>query len=343
MIEDIAPFFWNWTFFGIWKVICYISRKTFWVNLFSEFFQICIGHWAKTVSAFWLECLEKCCHHCILRVQINTCRKKFWGKSFSSLPDIEKKCFSLSLTMFWRGCHYCILRLQRIILKIFVKKLFVSQFLTMSKKRWCFCWKIFGQTIIPRSACPGESFEEQQFFKKKLFFFRHQISSEMFSVFCRNFLGRPAKTVIRLSKGTIWEKYIFHEKSMYFSFNFGKTLKKVQPCGSIFSMGFQEEHATYTKKTFWSNFSWECFRKLPSLSRRDIFRTLANKYFYRFVKNAAYLSTSPFGWLLSSLGKRPLLLNQFRLAISEFVSGLLRISFQLDFSELRSTYTDEHL
>ena len=216
MIEDIAPFFWNWTFFGIWKIICYISRKTLWVNLFSEFFQICIGHWAKTVSAFWLECLEKCCHHCFLRVQINTCRKKFWGKSFSSLPDIEKKCFSLSLTMFRRGCHYCILPLQRIILKIFVKKLFVSQFLTMSKKRWCFCWKIFGQTIIPPSACHGESFEEQQFFKKKLFFFRHQISSEIFSVFCRNFLGRPAKTVIHLSKGTIWEKFFSWEKYVLF-------------------------------------------------------------------------------------------------------------------------------
>ena len=209
MIEDIAPFLWNWTFFGIWKFVCYISRKTLCMNRFSEFFQICIGHWAKSVSAFWLECLEKCCHHCILRVQINTCRKKFWGKSFSSLPDIEKKCFSLSLTMFWRGCQYCILRLQRIILKTFCfgkKSCFGNQIRTMSKKRWCFCWKNFGQRIIPPSACPGESFEEQQFFKKKLFSFRRQISSEIFSVFCRNFFGGPAKTVIHLSKGTIWEK-----------------------------------------------------------------------------------------------------------------------------------------
>ena len=211
----------------------------------------------------------------------------------------------------------------------------------MSKKVWGFFQNVFSGRI-KTSACPEENFEGQQFFEN-IFFSRHQPSSETFSVFCRNFFSEPAKTAIHLSKGIIWEKYFPWKKVCTFLFIFGKSVKKFRPCGTIFPMGFQEEHATYTKKTFWSNFSWECFRKLPSLSRRDIFRTLANKYFYRFVKNAPYLSTSPFGWLLSSLGKRPLLLNQFRVSISEFVSGLLPISFQLDFSELRSTYTDEHL
>ena len=115
-------------------------------------------------------------------------------------------------------------------------------------------------------------------FRKENSFSRHQISSEFFSVFCQNFFGGPAKTVIHLSKGTIWEKYFPWKKYVFFSFNFGKTVKKVQPCGTIFSMGFQGEHATYPKKIFWSNFSWECFRKLPSLSRLDIFWPLAEKF-----------------------------------------------------------------
>ena len=78
----MRPFSGIGIFFGISKIVCYISRKTLWVIIFSEFFQICIGHWTKTLSAFWLESLEKYCHHCILRVQMNICRKKFWGKSF---------------------------------------------------------------------------------------------------------------------------------------------------------------------------------------------------------------------------------------------------------------------
>ena len=179
------------------------------------------------------------------------------------------------------------------------------------------------------------------FQKEIIFFSSSDIEWNIFRILSKLF-RRACKNCNSFVQRNNLRKITSLKKVCTFLFIFGKSVKKFRPCGTVFPMGFQGEHATYTKKTFWSNFSLECFRKLPSLSRRDIFRPLANKYFYRFVINAPYLSTSPFGWLLSSLGKRPLFLNQFRTSISEIVSGLLPTNFQLDFSELRSTFTEDH-
>ena len=78
----------------------------------------------------------------------------------------------------------------------------------------------FTKTISARVSylllrVPGKVLGNNSFSKRK-YFSRHQISSEIFSVFCRNFFGGPAKTVIHLSKGTIWEKYFSWEKYVLF-------------------------------------------------------------------------------------------------------------------------------
>ena len=109
-------------------------------KLFSDFFEICIGIWAESVSAFWLEPLERVVTTVFYVSRWTFGEKIFGPKFFSSLSDIEKKSSSLPSKLFWRGCQYCFLPLQRIILKIFVKKsCFVNQFRTMSKKGWGFC------------------------------------------------------------------------------------------------------------------------------------------------------------------------------------------------------------
>ena len=130
---------------------------------------------------------------------------------------------------------------------------------------------------------------------------------------------------------------------MYFFIHFRNISQKLPALWHNFSHGISRRACYLYKKDILIKFFMGMFSQVTVIEPARHFSNFGKKIFCRFVINAPYLSTSPFGWLLSSLGKRPLLRNQFRVSISEFVSGLLPISFQLDFSELRSTYTEDHL
>ena len=87
-------------------------------------------------------------------------------------------------------------------------------------------------------------------FRKENTFSRHQISSEIFSVFCQNFFGGPAKTVIHLSKGTIWEKYFPWKKYVLFHSISEKQSKKFSLVAQIFQCDFKESMLPIQKRHF---------------------------------------------------------------------------------------------
>ena len=132
---------------------------------------------------------------------------------------------------------------------------------------------------------------------------------------------------------------------MYFFIHFRKISQKNSGLvAHFFQWDFKESMLTIRKETFWyfdQVFHGNVFASYCHWAGETFF-DLWRKNFCRIVKTASYVSRLPFGWLFEFSGKKSLFLNQFQTSISEIVSGLLSISFQLDFSELRSTYTKEH-
>ena len=127
--------------------------------------------------AFLARIFGEGCHNCNLPVQMNIRRKIIWWKKFFIFVWHWEKKFQLFVKMFQWGCQNWILRVQRIILKKFCENsVFFNLFWTLSEKHWAFYLKNSTGRIETSSACPEEPFEEQQLFKKEIFFvIGHQV------------------------------------------------------------------------------------------------------------------------------------------------------------------------
>ena len=145
-----------------------------------------------------------------------------------------------------------------------------------------------------------------------------------------------------MSKGTIWEKNFPWKKHVLFHSISEKHSKKFSLVAQFFQWDFKENMLPIQKRHFGQIFHGNVFASYRHWAGETFF-DLWQKNFLQVCNKCTLFVHIAIWMVLSSLGKRPLFLNQFRTSISEFVSGLLPKSFQLDFSELRSSYTEEHL
>ena len=167
---------------------------------------------------------------------------------------------------------------------------------------------------VPRKVIENNSIS------KRKDFFRHQTSSEKFSVFYRNFFDGPAKTAIHLSKGKIWEYYFPWKKYVLF-YSFSENQSKTSGLmAKFFQWDFKESMLPIQKKTFWyfdHVFHGNVFASYCHWAGETFFN-LWQKNFCRIVKTAPYVSRLPFGWLFEFSGKKTLFVNQFQKMFPDF-------------------------
>ena len=148
---------------------------------------------------------------------------------------------------------------------------------------------------------PGNVLGNNSFSKRKKFFSSSDIEWSFFRLLWKLF-GGPAKTVIHLSKGTIWEKYFPWKKHVFF-IQFRKNTQKSSALWLNFFNGISRRACYLSKKDILIKFFMGMFSQVTVIEPARHFLTSVKKIFCRFVINAPYLSTSPFGWFWVLLEK----------------------------------------
>ena len=312
--------------------------RFFW-NLYRNLGGICVGFLVRT--------FREGCHNCFLRVQVNIWRKKFWAKVFfifvwhwgKKVLAFRQKCFEVVVNI-----AFYVSRGSSSKFFVLVKKVVSAiKFGQWANKVGALTKKFSAGESYLLLRVPRKVLENNSFSKGRDFCSSSDIEWKIFRLLSKPFRRAFKKCNSLGQRKNLRKLFSLKKGCTFFSFSENQS-KNSGLVAQFFQWDFKESMLTIRKKTFWyfdQVFHENVFASYCHWAGETFF-DLWRKSFCRIVKTAPYVSRLPFGWLFEFSGKKSLFLNQFQTSISEIVSGLLSINFQLDFSELRSTYTKEH-